>query len=273
MLDGLDDLPWSEFQDHYARPATQMPQLIRTLVTDDVENQRHALEDVFDRICHQASVNPLTVVVIPFLVELLSDGRVQIKAEILSCLRTLAIGLDSDHLYRMTRVNDHLEELSGQSGTRAAAALVCYWRVRKAVPDFLRLLDHDQLNVRVEAAYNLSWFPIDAGESLPQLRNRLVDKGCATELANCILSVGLLEYQAMSSDPVSGIVHPFLTDERDAVRYASAIYINWHGANDAARQVLQVLSVSEDAEFSEIPFHDYAFWFQYAENRLAMRQA
>ena len=72
VLDGLDDVPWSELTHAYGK-ATDVPALIRSLVSADKAEREHALHELFGNIWHQGTVYRATIYALPFLVDLLRD--------------------------------------------------------------------------------------------------------------------------------------------------------------------------------------------------------
>lgn len=90
MLDELTLIPWYEL-DHAYGSAEEIPIWIRQLTSPDEQVRTRALGLLENAICHQGSIYPSTAYVIPFLVELLQEPEVQIKADILGLLAFLAI--------------------------------------------------------------------------------------------------------------------------------------------------------------------------------------
>lgn len=275
MFDGLDDVPWNELR-HWYGPAPDIPQLLRALTCKDKKRQAQTLDTLGNKICHQASSCPATVPAIPFLLELLRVKSIPNRDQILSLLLHIAVGLDSDQLHYQARISDQLDLMESEASKLTERqkrkpnwgpllGLKCYHSVRKGIPDFIRLLDDKNRAVRIHAAYILAWFPQHHRRVLPRLREKMRSVRRTDELANAILSVGLLEFQASVSRPSRAFVRPFLQDRRELLRYAAAIYLHWHESTDHVIEVLRELS-QNDAYDRDIPIPFCGFiWNQYAE--------
>lgn len=286
MLDGLDEIRWSELKDCYG-PATSVPDLIRGLTARDAQQQAETLDTLGNRICHQASTYQATAPAIPFLLELVRSPSIRNREQILSLLRTIAIGDDFDELSGQTKIVDELANMEEQAAAMTARQrresmwgpvirLACYSGVRKGVPDFIELLDVNIRSVRLEAAYNLAWFPRDVRKSLPRLRERMRSVGSPEELASLILSVGLLEFQASVARPARSFVRPLLNDRRQLIRYAAAFYLYWHDLDDQVLETIREISHNEEYDSyvgsRSLAFAGYA-WNQYAERLLELHDA
>lgn len=86
MLEKLNQINWSEVEACYV-PGEQIPVLIRQLISIDKAVQLQAVQELFNNVEHQADIFPATLFVVPFLIELLEEDAVYVKAEILDILR------------------------------------------------------------------------------------------------------------------------------------------------------------------------------------------
>lgn len=276
MFAGLDDIPWSKLQDCYGA-AESIPDRLRSLTIKNRQRQLAAIDELGNQICHQASICEATPPVIPYLLELIREPRILNRDRVIGLLRVIAVGLDFDQLHSQTKTTDWLAELELETaewtrGRRrrsspAALGLQCYAAVRRGVPDFIDLLDDKTKRVRQEAAYTLAWFPQDHRKTLPRLREHFHNARRADDIANLMLSVGLLEFQASAARTTRKAVLPHLRDRRLIVRYAAAIYLDWHGPCEESLELLCELSENSEFENVDIPFSGHC-WSQYAENRL-----
>ncbi len=127
--------------------------------------------------------------------------------------------------------------------------------------------------MRIQAGYNLAWFPDNAAKSLPRLRECMRSAKHVGELASHILSVGLLEFQATVARPARAFVHPLLADERPLMRYAAALYLVWHEPTPEVMAILEKLASDDkfDARTAGefVPFAE-GRWDQYAERLLEL---
>ena len=81
MLEKLNQINWSEVEACYV-PGEQIPVLIRQLISIDKAVQLQAVQELFNNVEHQADIFPATLFVVPFLIELLEEDAVYVKAEI-----------------------------------------------------------------------------------------------------------------------------------------------------------------------------------------------
>jgi hypothetical protein len=88
------------------------------------------------------------------------------------------------------------------------------------------------------------------------------------DLANSILCVGLLEWQADVSRSSRQFVRPLLKHRREQVRYAAAIYLSWHEPSVDAYEIVRELSSRDDYECcAPLPFNGYD-WTGFARKQL-----
>ena len=70
VLEGLDDVDWSGLHHAYG-PATDVPDMLRGLLSDDRDVRMHAWEGLGSAVHHQGDVYDSTVSVVPFLLQIL----------------------------------------------------------------------------------------------------------------------------------------------------------------------------------------------------------
>ena len=71
MLEGLDVIDWSSLS-HAHGPATDVPQLLRSLLSNDTDVRLEAGAELHERLWHQGTVYSASAAVVPFLFELLN---------------------------------------------------------------------------------------------------------------------------------------------------------------------------------------------------------
>jgi hypothetical protein len=91
MLDGLDTINWATLT-HAHGEATDVPVLIRSLLSENDEARMDALAALHEQIWHQGTVSPAAAAAVPFLYELLAAPDVQDKSGIVSLLGCIANG-------------------------------------------------------------------------------------------------------------------------------------------------------------------------------------
>lgn len=74
MLETLDKIKWGDLQDALG-PATSLPSVIRALASANPQLQQEALDGIWDRIWHYGRITEATPLVVPFLLELATSGR------------------------------------------------------------------------------------------------------------------------------------------------------------------------------------------------------
>jgi hypothetical protein len=75
MLEGLDTIDWSSLT-HAHGPATDVPVLLRALLSEDAERWMQACAELHETLWYQGTVFPASAAAIPFLFELLSHPGV-----------------------------------------------------------------------------------------------------------------------------------------------------------------------------------------------------
>jgi hypothetical protein len=85
-LDGLDRVDWASLEHAYG-PATDVPDMLRELASD--AEASHAFDRLFSSLNHQGSVYSATSAAIPFLIQILEDGR---RSELVHFLGSVAEG-------------------------------------------------------------------------------------------------------------------------------------------------------------------------------------
>jgi HEAT repeat protein len=183
LLDGLDDVPWSELTHAYGN-ATDVPALIRSLVSADDAEREHALHELFGNIWHQGTVYQATIYALPFLIDLLRDplspdrealallvasiiaGRgyseIHWSSPIVSPFTRRPLAKPSDLADRIAKERDIVQEIR----KRGAAA----------VDILLAFLDHSEADVRMTVAQALGCLPSCADTIVPVLRTALADE-------------------------------------------------------------------------------------------------
>ena len=87
-LRGMEDADWSALD----KPNTNIPALLRALVSGTWEHQDCARQDLCWAICHQGTVCADTAIALPFLLNLLEDESCQNKQAIADLVAYIATG-------------------------------------------------------------------------------------------------------------------------------------------------------------------------------------
>lgn len=138
MLEGLDTIDWRRFRHSYGI-ATDVPDLIRGLLTEDDDQREQAYEEFVNTINHQGDVYSAATQAVPFLIELLTEDSVPAKYWLLQTL----IGL-------VESSNGHVRYTANVGDLRDFVDT--YRNVCAGVDVYLKLLRHPDGNVRRAAA-------------------------------------------------------------------------------------------------------------------------
>jgi hypothetical protein len=93
-LAGLDEVGWSAVSDAYG-PATDIPALLRALVSGDPDHREFACQLLHQTIWHQGNVYSATAAAIPFLYNLLEADSAHDKEAIAGLIAAIADGQPS----------------------------------------------------------------------------------------------------------------------------------------------------------------------------------
>jgi hypothetical protein len=91
MLEGLDRIDWSKLKHAYGE-ASDVPELIRDLLSKERDVRRNAIYELFGNIWHQGTVYEASSYAVPFLQELLRMPETQGKMMIAGLLAAMADG-------------------------------------------------------------------------------------------------------------------------------------------------------------------------------------
>src|SRR5438552_81973 len=119
-LAALDAIDWNRTK-HAFGPATDVPNLIRSLASPDGDVRRGAWTALYGNLYHQGIVYPATAAAAPFFVKLLEGDDVEDKSEILRYLAV--IGEDPDVGRALLPHAPLLESMAVANETAACLAL------------------------------------------------------------------------------------------------------------------------------------------------------
>lgn len=91
MLEGLDTIDWKSLT-HAHCAAINVPDLLRSLLSEDAEERMDACATLHEHIWHQGNVFPASAAAVPFLYELLTHPDTPDKGGIVSLLGCIATG-------------------------------------------------------------------------------------------------------------------------------------------------------------------------------------
>jgi hypothetical protein len=192
VLEGLDAIDWSAVEHAYG-PATDVPDLLRTVATGDAKQRKAAL-DAFDAsVNHQGWITPAAVPATPFLLEL---WRAEIEpARLTVLLADLAVGgFHGNYVVAGAPVESVPPEARPMRDAIAGAH-----------GDFVIALSHKDAKVRAAAAVALGMLVErrDAGQAA--LRARLDIERKQEPLACAVLALALLDLPEPAASDVARI--------------------------------------------------------------------
>jgi hypothetical protein len=189
VLTGIDDVDWASMGHAYTESATDVPDLLRGLASDDPAERDIALDGMYGAVHHQGDVYDSTVACIPFLFELAAMKGLPDRAAIVGLLCSIAGEKEPDP-----------EEIGGlfedeEEDAAFVRPFVDAWAmVREHADAFLGLLSDPDAKVRAAAAGALAHVHPEPARVFGTLRERLSvehDSGALRALAEAIGTLGV----------------------------------------------------------------------------------
>ncbi|MGW0705415.1 HEAT repeat domain-containing protein [Streptomyces sp. NPDC002643] len=168
MLTGIDDVDWASMGHAYTESATDVPDLLRGLASDDPAERDIALDGMYGAVHHQGDVYDSTVACIPFLFELASTEGLADRAAIVCLLCSISGEKEPDP-----------EEIGGlfedeeEDAAFVRPFLDAWAGVRERADAFTGLLTDVDVEVRAAAAAALAHVHPDPVRAFGALRERL----------------------------------------------------------------------------------------------------
>jgi hypothetical protein len=229
VLEGLDAVDWSSLRHAYG-PATDVPEQIRALRSDDPARREWARDKLFGNIFHQGGSYEASAYAAPFLAELAADANTEERDSIVSLLDCIAVGYDEYVLPK--------GPYPGHEDYPPYAA------VRDCVPQLRALLWAGDDALEALTAKLLAWFPAQADGSLEALWARL--EHAPQDVAGaCLAAIGLLGGRHQIER-----LAPLLRDDDPYRRWGAAIALARIAGREAPDPTLEVLI---DAATGDLP--------------------
>jgi len=258
MLEHLDDVDWNSLEHAYGS-ASDVPDMIRALGSDDDELCQEALHAAYGNIFHQGTRYTATPKAIPFLIEIASQPRMKQLDDLLSLLvhcvagyfspvggpRTGSGPIFGEPPEPMSDYGETLEILEG-----------CERAAEPAVPLCLRLLSHADREVRANACYLLAALRQFAAryEVVPRLRDHLSRE--TEPHVRAMTAFALTHLLPMSE---TSLLEQLVRDDRDGiVRVIAAMGCVRRGSKAPELASLLIQWMSDEglgAAYTELPFH------------------
>lgn len=253
MLETLDDVPWAGLSHAYGS-AADVPDQIRTLLSDDPEAVRGVLFTFTCNIYHQGTRYPATIAAIPFLIELLPHVSGETQAGLLDLLAHLALAapdhpLTCQYVMQLARpevtidAERHLFDPINRD---------CYGEVAAGFPTYVDLLEASPL-AGVAASRLLAFLPqhaFVAGAALLAIaQNERRDPLLRT---SCLLALGYMRganCAAATSLYCDALIAQYVRREgkTPAMIAAAAFCLLAFDASDVAVDLQQINAVADHA--------------------------
>ena len=176
MLERLDEVAWSDLKHAYGE-ASDVPFLIRELVSTDSERRDEALIELYGNIWHQGTIYEATVHALPFLIELLADPSTPDRENVAHLVASVISGngyylvhASSGIIPRDIDLDEVLErEREVVSAIRVGG--------EKAISFLIPYLSHANPEIRAAVAGALACLKARADELAPLLQVALESEG------------------------------------------------------------------------------------------------
>ncbi|MEW4567779.1 HEAT repeat domain-containing protein [Tautonia sp. JC769] len=182
MLEGLDAIDWPSLTHAYGE-ATDVPDLLRALLSPDSGTRDEAIHTLFGNIWHQGTVYPATAAAVPFLYEMMADADLPDPDGVAFLLSSIATGrgyLDvharDDYGERAWReiLSKQGQSLEGEMAREASEIQSVRSAVAPGVPLLIPFLRSEHAEVRESVAEALAEYPEHARIALPALEDAVV---------------------------------------------------------------------------------------------------
>lgn len=197
MLENLDKIDWHQLNHAYGE-ASDVPELIKALASDNEGARRGAIYELYGNIWHQGTVYEATSYAAPFLIELLESNEIQDKHEILILLFHLANGHSYKEVHRSIQARFFGEEEVNSLQYQAEMQVELFWvqqahnAVAAGMPVYFQLLELADPKTRRCVPYTLSALAEHATEIIPIVQARLETECDPQVRASLLLCMGVL---------------------------------------------------------------------------------
>ncbi|WP_157507550.1 hypothetical protein [Ktedonobacter racemifer] len=231
-----------------------------------------ALRSLYGTIYHQGTVYQASAYAVPFLLELVQQEEVQERESILSLLADLARG-DAYHRQHMRIYTDeekHDPSFQKQLEEEVFEVDCTHQAVKDGIPLYLELLAHQEVKIRTNAIYLLSYFRSEAAQLVPQLSTRFQYERDQGVYACLLYSVGILikDQSVAYPDAFHLLEQSLEKGETDPIRVAAAMALIRTGSRSFSSRVLDVILEAimhpETVEnvYKELPWVEDGFLFE-----------
>jgi hypothetical protein len=194
LLENLNKIDWAIVR-HFNGPATDVPKLLRDLLSKDKKTQSSAILELFGNIWNHGTVYEATALAIPFLYEILENPSCSERFSILWLLGAIANGSSYHQVHHPEKKNEvELETIWVKNAHRA---------VQQGVKTILGLLGEKDKDLHLPVVLLLASLPEEAAQITPILSSTLSLETNAERRAGLGLALALLgdfHYEAFHSE-------------------------------------------------------------------------
>lgn len=233
MLDKLDSLNWQRLRHAYGA-AGDVPALIRALDADTTKARASAMEKLAGALAHQGTLYSASPRALPFVLELVTQGKHADRAQLLRLLVDLTFG----STYAGLSSSSVEPRFEADDGKWAKAS---YDEMLKALARLSPLLSDKHWEVRAALAYLFGWFPDEATEVAKVLRDQLAHEKDARVRASILFALGRAD--AALGVKTDDALFAKIVDGGDPVeRVAAAAALFYRLGDDLPRSALDTLA-------------------------------
>ncbi|KUO05745.1 hypothetical protein AQJ67_02660 [Streptomyces caeruleatus] len=253
MFTGIDDVDWASMGHAYTDSATDVPDLLRDLASDDPDCRETALDGMYGALHHQGDVYDSTVACIPFLFELVTAEGVADRGAVVHLLCSIAGEREPDP-----------EEIGGlfedeeEDAAFVQPFLDAWAAVRGRADVFLGLLADPDAGVRAAAAAALAHVHPDPARALGALRDRLAverDPEAVGALVDAIGRVGAGHRDALGAEAGAVLQEVVAVASHPEQRLAGLVQLARCEVTalpeDLAETVLDIMRLAHEQEEAE----------------------
>ena len=176
---------WSELTHAYG-DASDVPQLIQSIQSSDEDEREEALDELYSNIWHQGTVYEATVKALPVLLELYIKKKVIDLDGLAFLIILIADGKGYHQVHSQEENGSEIIELI-RNEQEVVAQIRDIFEPNLAL--FLPYLEHENDDIRSNAACMFSQYPAHATITIPKIQSALkkeVSEEVITHLEDCI---------------------------------------------------------------------------------------
>jgi hypothetical protein len=261
VLENLDKIDWSNLGHAYG-PADDVPELLRSLASDDEDERSNAIYELHGNIWHQGTIYQATAHAVPFLLELLESPKVEDRHEILVLLADLACGtsyhdVHQHLLHRKEEANEQEwqekihKELGWVSDVKAA--------VRAGENLYLGFLNDVEVQMRDAAAYLLASLDRPSAKLAEAIWKRLEKEKKESVQVSLVLAFGMLAEHTEAN--TGSLLAMLLSSPSKSVKLAAAMSLIQLSPSEQSSDSIAVL-VNAGGSPENFDAFDRSIWGQ-----------